>query len=95
MDFKEDMFVLWLGDIIYIKPNMSYEFSNDFLTVECIFTNISFMWLMDNKMGIMLVWKILYCAWKNNFTFRNCTDRYYILSDQMQICLNKFLRYEW
>ena len=34
---------------------MSYEFSNDFLTVECIFTNISFMWLMDNKMRIMLV----------------------------------------
>ena len=30
MDFKEDVFVLWLGDIIYIKPNMSYEFSYDF-----------------------------------------------------------------
>ena len=41
------------------KTNYVLWIFNDLLALECIFSNISFVWLWDNKIIIMLVNKIL------------------------------------
>ena len=95
MDMEENMLIMQLEDIIYIKSKYVLWMFSDLLTVECISSISSFPWPWDNKMKIMLVKKIPCCTKQNFFTFQKYTKRYYIFSDQMKNCLNKFLRYEW
>ena len=89
------MLIMQLEDIIYNKSKYVLWMFSDLLTVECISSISSFPWPWDNKMKIMLVKKIPCCTKQNFFTFQKYTKRYYIFSDQMKNCLNKFLRYEW
>ena len=95
INMVENMLVMQFGDIIYFKTKYVWWNFNDLITVDYIFSIISFPWLRDNKIKIMLVIKIPCCTKQNFFTFQKYTKRYYIFSDQMKKCLNKFLRYEW